>query len=74
MNIDPIQDWRQIILDLRKHYKNMENLSRALGYCATRGWLGEVSRNGISDIRFSTGIRLLTLHEKHCKKTLGNLA
>lgn len=65
--IEPIQDWQQIILDLRRHYRNMEKLSCALGYTVTREWLGYVSRKGTSDIRFATGARLLALHEKHCK-------
>ncbi len=65
--IEPIQDWQKIILDLRSYYKNMENLSRALGYHVTRAWLGEVSRKGIADMRFSTGVMLLALHEKHCR-------
>lgn len=69
--IDPHQDWQQIILDLRRHYKNMEKLSCALDYCITREWLGYISRNGANDMLFSTGIKLLALHEKHCKNNAG---
>lgn len=69
LEINP--NWQQIILDLRRHYKNMARLSCALDYRISRAWLGHISRNGSDDMLYSTGIRLLALHEKHCKNNAG---
>jgi len=72
--IEPNPDWQQILLDLRRHYKTFPKLAAAIDYVVTDKWLGEASRNPIKDIRYSTGVRLVALHEKHCKKTPGDLA
>jgi hypothetical protein len=54
-----------VVLNLRTHYKPLSTIATEIGM----DWqhLNRLARGDVAEPRFNSGLRLLNLHEKHCK-------
>lgn len=59
-------NWQKILWDLRRDYKPLERIAKEIG--ATPTALQKAARLGVkNDLPYTKGLRLIELHNKHCK-------
>lgn len=57
-------DWQTITLMIRAHYRNLSDLAKEIG----SDWqhLNRLARGGTKEPKFSVGMNLLDIYNKHC--------
>lgn len=59
-------DWQRVVLNLRTHYKPLTQVAAETGM----DWkhLNRLASGDVAEPRFNSGLKLLDLHEKHCRR------
>jgi hypothetical protein len=65
-------DWQQITISIRRNYKSLATVAKEVG----SDWrhLCRLARAEVNEPKYSVGLKLLAIHEKHCTTGGSNVA